>query len=142
VYIEKDASINQDIEPLRLRAASSLMEREDVIIVATVSAIYGLGDPLEYRKLMVTVRRGEQRGRDDILSELVASVQPERRGLRAGHLPRSRRLDRDLPGLRGAGPPDRALGATKSKRISKINPLTGVTIASSTSAPSIPPSTS
>jgi excinuclease ABC subunit B len=71
VYIEKDASINQDIESLRLRATSSLMEREDVVIVATVSAIYGLGDPLEYRKLMVTVSRGEQRGRDDILSELV-----------------------------------------------------------------------
>jgi excinuclease ABC subunit B len=71
VYIEKDASINQDIESLRLRATSSLMEREDVVIVATVSAIYGLGDPVEYRKLMVTVRRGEQRGRDDILSELV-----------------------------------------------------------------------
>jgi excinuclease ABC subunit B len=71
VYIEKDASINQDIESLRLRATSSLMEREDVVIVATVSAIYGLGDPVEYRKLMVTVRRGEQRGRDDILGELV-----------------------------------------------------------------------
>ncbi len=71
VYIEKDASINQDIESLRLRATSSLMEREDVVIVATVSAIYGLGDPVEYRKLMVTVRKGETRGRDDILSELV-----------------------------------------------------------------------
>src|SRR3954464_752155 len=71
VYIEKDASINQDIESLRLRATSSLMEREDVVIVATVSAIYGLGDPVEYRKLMVTVERGEQRGRDAILSELV-----------------------------------------------------------------------
>jgi len=71
VYIEKDASINQDIESLRLRATSSLMEREDVVIVATVSAIYGLGDPIEYRKLMVTVRRGERRGRDDILRELV-----------------------------------------------------------------------
>ena len=71
VYIEKDASINQDIESLRLRATSSLMERDDVVIVATVSAIYGLGDPAEYRKLMVTVRRGEQRGRDSILAELV-----------------------------------------------------------------------
>src|SRR5215208_4705747 len=71
VYIEKDASINQDLESLRLRATSSLMEREDVVIVATVSAIYGLGDPVEYRKLMVTVRRGEQRGRDAILSDLV-----------------------------------------------------------------------
>jgi excinuclease ABC subunit B len=71
VYIEKDASINQDIESLRLRATSSLMERDDVVIVATVSAIYGLGDPVEYRKLMVTVRKGDNRGRDEILSELV-----------------------------------------------------------------------
>jgi excinuclease ABC subunit B len=71
VYIEKDASINQDIESLRLRATTSLMERDDVVIVATVSAIYGLGDPVEYRKLMVTIRRGEQRGRDDVLAELV-----------------------------------------------------------------------
>ncbi len=71
VYIEKDASINADIESLRLRATSSLMERTDVVIVATVSAIYGLGDPVEYRRLMVQIRKGEQRGRDDILSELV-----------------------------------------------------------------------
>ncbi len=71
VYIEKDASINQDIEALRLRATSSLMEREDVVIVATVSAIYGLGDPAEYRRLMVTVSVGEERGRDAILAELV-----------------------------------------------------------------------
>ncbi len=71
VYIEKDASINQDIESLRLRATSSLMERQDVVIVATVSAIYGLGDPVEYRRLMVTVKTGEERGRDAILADLV-----------------------------------------------------------------------
>ncbi|MBA3554173.1 MAG: excinuclease ABC subunit UvrB, partial [Gemmatimonadales bacterium] len=71
VYIEKDASINQDIESLRLRATSSLMEREDVVIVATVSAIYGLGDPVEYRRALVMVRRGEQRSRDAILADLV-----------------------------------------------------------------------
>ncbi|HWA59448.1 MAG TPA: excinuclease ABC subunit UvrB [Gemmatimonadales bacterium] len=71
VYIEKDASINADIESLRLRATSSLMEREDVVIVATVSAIYGLGDPVEYRKLLVTAERGETKGRDSLLSELV-----------------------------------------------------------------------
>jgi len=70
-YIEKDASINEDIDRLRLRATSSLMERDDVIIVATVSAIYGLGDPVEYRERMVQVRRGEMRGRDDILRALV-----------------------------------------------------------------------
>ena len=70
-YIEKDASINEDIDRLRLRATSSLMERDDVIIVATVSAIYGLGDPVEYRERMVLVKRGEVRGRDDILRALV-----------------------------------------------------------------------
>src|SRR5437867_3746788 len=70
-YIEKDASINEDIQALRLRATSSLMERDDVVIVATVSAIYGLGDPVEYRQLMVTVAVGEERGRDALLSDLV-----------------------------------------------------------------------
>jgi len=70
-YIEKDASINEDIDRLRLRATSSLMERDDVIIVATVSAIYGLGDPVEYRERMVQIKRGEVRGRDDILRALV-----------------------------------------------------------------------
>ncbi len=70
-YIEKDSSINEDIDRLRLRATSSLMERDDVIIVATVSAIYGLGDPIEYRERMVNIRKGERRGRDDILRALV-----------------------------------------------------------------------
>jgi excinuclease ABC subunit B len=70
-YIEKDASINPDIEALRLRATSSLMERDDVIIVATVSAIYGLGDPAEYRQLITTVAVGEERSRDAILEDLV-----------------------------------------------------------------------
>jgi excinuclease ABC subunit B len=70
-YIAKDASINDDIEMLRLRATSSLMEREDVIIVATVSAIYGLGDPADYRGQMVTVAVGDRRARDDLLGDLV-----------------------------------------------------------------------
>jgi excinuclease ABC subunit B len=70
-YIAKDASINEDIEMLRLRATSSLMEREDVIIVATVSAIYGLGDPIEYREQLVTVAAGERVGRDEVLAGLV-----------------------------------------------------------------------
>ena len=71
VYIEKDASINQDLEALRLRATSSLMERNDVVIVSTVSAIYGLGDPAAYRRLMLSVAVGEVRGRDMILNDLV-----------------------------------------------------------------------
>jgi excinuclease ABC subunit B len=70
-YIEKDASINEDIDRLRLRATSSLMEREDVIIVATVSAIYGLGDPVQYKEQMVTLDRGQKIARDDILRSLV-----------------------------------------------------------------------
>jgi len=71
-YIAKDSSINDDIDRLRLRATSSLMEREDVVIVASVSAIYGLGDPELYRELLVTAAVGEQRGRDALLQELVA----------------------------------------------------------------------
>jgi len=71
-YIAKDSSINDDIERLRLRATSSLMERDDVIIVASVSAIYGLGDPELYRELLVTAEKGETRGRDALLADLVA----------------------------------------------------------------------
>ena len=70
-YIEKDASINEDIDRLRLRATSSLMEREDVVIVSTVSAIYGLGDPVTYKETMVTLARGQKIPRDDILRALV-----------------------------------------------------------------------
>src|SRR3990170_4363211 len=70
-YIAKDSSINDDIDRLRLRATSSLMERDDVIIVASVSAIYGLGDPELYRQLLVTARTGETRGRDALLADLV-----------------------------------------------------------------------
>jgi excinuclease ABC subunit B len=71
-YIAKDSSINDDIERLRLRATSSLMERDDVIIVASVSAIYGLGDPELYKELLVTAQKGEARGRDALLADLVA----------------------------------------------------------------------
>jgi len=71
-YIEKDASINEDIERLRLRATSALMEREDVIIVASVSSIYGLGNPRDYRELMLHLTAGEEKGRREILKGLVA----------------------------------------------------------------------
>ncbi|NIP56801.1 MAG: excinuclease ABC subunit UvrB [Gemmatimonadetes bacterium] len=70
-YIEKDASINEDIEKLRLRATSSLMEREDVVVVASVSAIYGLGNPREYRSLLLELEVGEEKGRREILRSLV-----------------------------------------------------------------------
>src|SRR5687768_9103938 len=70
-YIEKDASINEDIDRLRLRATSSLMERSDVVIVSTVSAIYGLGDPETYKATMVTLEQGQRVSRDDVLRALV-----------------------------------------------------------------------
>ncbi len=70
-YIEKDASINEDIERLRLRATSSLMEREDVIVVASVSCIFGLGNPLDYRSLMLHVEVGEEYPRRQLLKGLV-----------------------------------------------------------------------
>src|SRR5688572_8104888 len=70
-YIEKDSSINEDIERLRLRATSSLMERDDVIIVASISCIYGLGNPVDYRGLMLHVKVGEERPRKELLKALV-----------------------------------------------------------------------
>ena len=70
-YIEKDASINEDIDRLRLRSTSSLFERDDVIVVASVSCIYGLGNPADYRSLMLEVRVGELVPRDELLRGLV-----------------------------------------------------------------------
>ena len=70
-YIEKDASINEDIERLRLRATSSLMEREDVIVVASISCIFGLGSPMDYRSLMLHIEVGGESPRGDILRGLV-----------------------------------------------------------------------
>lgn len=76
-YIEKDASINDEIDKLRHSATSSLFERRDVIIVASVSCIYGLGSPDEYRGLVLSLRQGQSRDRDEILRKLVA-IQYER----------------------------------------------------------------
>jgi excinuclease ABC subunit B len=70
-YIEKDASVNDDIDRLRLSATSGLLEREDVIIVASVSCIYGLGSPEDFRDLSLTLQVGEITARDFILSRLV-----------------------------------------------------------------------
>ncbi len=77
IYIEKDASINDEIDRLRLAATSSLVSRPDVLIVASVSSIYGLGSPDDYRKMMVAVRRGEMMDRDEMLARLV-DIQYER----------------------------------------------------------------
>ena len=71
IYIEKDSSINEEIDRLRLRATSSLMSREDVIVVASVSSIYGLGSPEDYRNLTIALRVGEEFERDEFLAKLV-----------------------------------------------------------------------
>jgi excinuclease ABC subunit B len=70
-YIEKDSAINEDIDRLRLRATSSLFEREDVVVVASVSSIYGLGNPEDYRSLMFELEVGDEMRRDDLLRALV-----------------------------------------------------------------------
>ena len=128
-YIEKDASINEDIDRLRLRATSSLMERDDVVIVATVSAIYGLGDPVSYRERMVSVTRGQRIARDDLLRALV--------GIQ--YLRNDVAFDRGTFRVRGdtvevfPAYEEQAvrleLWGDEVERISKVDPLTGATIA-------------
>jgi len=70
-YIEKDSSLNEEIDQLRHSATSALLERKDVIIVASVSCIYGLGDPSDYKELTVSIRVGMTRDRDDIIKHLI-----------------------------------------------------------------------
>jgi excinuclease ABC subunit B len=70
-YIEKDADINDEIDKLRLAATQALLSRHDVIIVASVSCIYGIGDPAEYGKVVINLRQGEVRKRDKVLRHLV-----------------------------------------------------------------------
>ena len=72
MYIEKDAMINDEIDMLRHSATSALFERRDVIIVASVSCIYSLGDPLEYQGLLVSVRPGQLMPRDELIRRLVS----------------------------------------------------------------------
>ena len=70
-YIEKDSAVNDEIDKLRYSATSSLIERKDVLIVASVSCIYGLGDPSDYRELMLSLRPGMIKDRDDVLRKLI-----------------------------------------------------------------------
>ena len=76
-FIEKDAAINDEIDKLRHSATSALLERRDVIIVASVSCIYGLGNPEEYKKLTISLRKGMERERDEIIRKLI-EIQYER----------------------------------------------------------------
>ncbi|MCK4462637.1 MAG: excinuclease ABC subunit B, partial [candidate division Zixibacteria bacterium] len=70
-YIEKDTSVNEDIDRLRLRATASLLDRDDVIIVASVSCIYGLGSPEEYKRQFMLLDVGEERDRDEVIRKLI-----------------------------------------------------------------------
>ena len=128
-YIEKDASINEDIDRLRLRATSSLMERDDVVIVATVSAIYGLGDPVQYREQMVTLTAGQRIARDDILRALV-KIQYNRNDVafeRGTFRVRGDTVE-ILPAYEEQGVRIEMWG-DEIERVSKIDTLTGETIA-------------
>ena len=128
-YIEKDASINEDIDRLRLRATSSLMEREDVIIVATVSAIYGLGDPIEYREQMVMLEKGQRIPRNTILRQLV-NIQYSRNDVafeRGTFRVRGDTVE-IFPAYEEQGVRVELWG-DEIERISKISALTGETIA-------------
>ncbi|RKP57554.1 excinuclease ABC subunit UvrB [Pararobbsia silviterrae] len=72
LFIEKDSSINEHIEQMRLSATKSLLERRDTVIVATVSAIYGIGNPSEYHQMVLTLRQGDRMGQRDMIARLIA----------------------------------------------------------------------
>lgn len=127
-YIEKDASINEDIDRLRLRATSSLIEREDVIVVASVSAIYGLGSPREYRDLMVVLETGTEAPRDQILEDLVR-IQYRRDDI--GFEPGKFRVRGDVIEIFPAYEEQAVrveLWGDEIERIAKIDPMRGTTI--------------
>ncbi|MFQ5890795.1 MAG: excinuclease ABC subunit UvrB [Gemmatimonadota bacterium] len=127
-YIAKDASINEDIDRLRLRATSSLMERRDVIVVASVSAIYGLGDPKGYRAHMLTLEVGQSISRREILSGLV-QIQYSRNDLdfRRGTFRVRGDVIEVLPAYEEQAVRVELWG-DRVERITKIDPLTGRTI--------------
>ena len=128
-YIEKDASINEDIERLRLRTTSSLVERDDVVVVATVSAIYGLGDPVEYKQQMLRVSVGETIGRRPILEKLV-DIRYQRNDI--AFEPGAFRVRGDVieifPAYEEQAVRLELLG-DQVERITKIDPLTGKAVA-------------
>ena len=125
-FIEKDASINEEIDRLRLSATASLLERRDVIVVSSVSCIYGLGEPDDFEKMMVSLRVGDDMGRDELLRRLV-DIRYERNDIA---------FERNMFRVRGdtvelwpAYWKDSALRVEffgdEIDRISEINPVTG-----------------
>ena len=73
-YIEKDSSINDEIDKLRHSATAALSERRDVVIVASVSCIYGLGSPIDYQNMVISLRPGMEKDRDDVIKKLIEEL--------------------------------------------------------------------
>ena len=132
-YIEKDASINDEIDKLRHSATASLFESKDVIIVSSVSCIYGLGDPIDYENMIISLRPGMQKSRDEILKKLV-KMQYTR-----NELDFKRGTFRAKGDIAEIYPSDQSESAIRVEfwgdeieKISEINPLTGKTIGTRT----------
>ena len=130
-YIEKDASINDEIDKLRHSATASLFERRDVIIVASVSCIYGLGDPIDYENMIVSLRPGMEKPRNEVMKKLI-TMQYTRNELdfKRGTF----RAKGDVLEIYPSNKEESAIRVEywgdEIDKISEINPLTGKVIAS------------
>jgi len=138
-YIEKEATINDEIDKLRHSATASLFERKDVIIIASVSCIYGLGDPIDYENMVVSLRPGMKKERNELLKKLV-SMQYTRNELdfKRG----SFRAKGDLVEIYPSDESESAIRVEfwddEKENISAINPLTGKTIGKRTHVMIVP----
>lgn len=125
-YIEKDSSINDEIDKLRHSATLALSERRDVIIVASVSCIYSMGDPIDYRNMVISLRPGMQKSRDDLLKKLV-EIQYERNDI--NFIRNKFRVRGDVVEIFPANSSENAIRVEffgdEIDRISEINALTG-----------------
>ena len=131
VYIEKDSDINEDIDRLRHSATAAVAERRDVIIVASVSCIYSMGDPSEYKSMMVSVRKGQEISREELIARLVG-IQYERNDI---NFTRTKfRVRGDTVEIMPANATDKAVRVEffgdEIDRISEINIVTGEVIGS------------
>ncbi len=124
-YIEKDSAINEEIDKLRHSATAALSERRDVIIVASVSCIYSIGDPIDYRNMVISLRNGMEYGRDDLIKKLV-SIQYERNDI--NFVRNKFRVRGDTLEIFPAGSSGNAIRVEffgdEIDRICEINPLT------------------
>ncbi len=125
-YIEKDSSINDEIDKLRHSATSALSERRDVIIVASVSCIYSLGDPIDYKSMVISLRTGMEKSRDDLITKLV-EIQYERNDI--NFIRNKFRVRGDIVEIFPVYSNDTAIRVEffgdEIDRISEINALTG-----------------